>query len=82
LNFATSIAGSIQVELQNAKGEPISGYTLQECAEIFGDSLSRPVLWKNGSGVSPLAGQPVRIRFVMRDADLYAFRFQPEDSTP
>jgi hypothetical protein len=33
------------------------------------------VPWKQGSDVSKLAGQPIRLRFVMREADLYAFRF-------
>ena len=31
--------------------------------------------WKNGSDVSKLAGKPIRLRFVMQDADLYSIRF-------
>jgi hypothetical protein len=33
------------------------------------------VVWKAGSDVSKLAGQPIRLRFVMREADLYSIRF-------
>ena len=43
---------------------------------IFGDALDRVVTWKGGNDVSRLAGQPVRLRFVLRDADLYALQFQ------
>jgi hypothetical protein len=28
--------------------------------------------------VSPLAGKPVRLRFVLKDADVYAFQFRSE----
>jgi hypothetical protein len=31
--------------------------------------------------VSRLAGQAVRLRFVMKDADLYSFKFQKDDTT-
>jgi len=31
---------------------------------------------KGGSDVSALAGTPVRLRFVMKDTDLYSMRFK------
>jgi hypothetical protein len=75
LNFATSAAGSIRVELQDAEGQPIPGFTLDDCAEVFGDAIERTVTWKSGSDVSSLAGKPVRLRFHLQDADLFSFRF-------
>ena len=77
MNFSTSIAGSVRVEIQDASGKPISGYALADCPEIFGDHLERVVAWKGGTDVSKLAGSSVRLRFVMRDADLYSIRFRP-----
>lgn len=76
LNFATSAVGSVQVEIQNAEGQPIPGFALNDCPPHFGDALDRPVRWKDGSEVSGLAGQPVRLRFVLRDADLYSLQFR------
>lgn len=76
LNFATSAAGDLRIEIQDANGQPIPGYALDECAEVFGDSLNRRVTWKSGSDVSSLAGKPVRLRFVLRDVDLFSFRFE------
>ena len=77
MNFSTSVAGSVRVEIQDASGRPISGYELADCPEIFGDHLERVVAWKGGTDVSRLAGISVRLRFVMRDADLYSIRFRP-----
>lgn len=77
LNASTSGAGSIQVEIQDDAGQPIPGYALADCPEIFGDSLSLAVRWQGGGDVRPLAGRAVRLRFVLKDADLYAFQFVP-----
>ncbi|MGD9648724.1 MAG: hypothetical protein AB7U73_23640 [Pirellulales bacterium] len=76
LNVATSAAGAVRVEIQDADGQPISGYELDRCVEIVGDSLDRPVTWADGGGdLRSLAGKPIRLRFVMKDADLYSIRF-------
>jgi hypothetical protein len=75
LNFSTSAAGSLQVEIQDAAGNPLEGYRLEDSPPNFGDELEREIRWKEGSGVGELAGRPVRLRFVLKDADLFAFRF-------
>jgi len=75
MNFSTSAAGSVCVEIQDASGKPIEGFKLEDCPEIFGDNLARVVHWKSGNDVSQLAGKPVRLRFVLKDADLYALQF-------
>lgn len=76
LNFATSAAGSVQVELQDPSGKPLPGFSLEDCPPVVGDEIERPVTWKGGSDVSALAGKPVRLRFVLKDADVYAFQFK------
>lgn len=76
LNFSSSAAGGVQVELQDPTGRPLPGYMLDDCPPLFGDALSRVVNWKSGADVSSLAGRPVRVRFVLQDADLYAFQFR------
>jgi hypothetical protein len=77
INFSTSAGGSIRVEIQNPAGEPIEGFALADCAEVFGDAIDYPVRWRGDADVGRLAGKPVRLRFVLRDADLYALRFTP-----
>jgi len=75
INFATSAGGSLQVEIQDADGNPVPGVRLADCHEQFGDELERIVSWKSGTDVSKLSGKPVRLRFVLKDADLYSFQF-------
>lgn len=83
LNFETSGAGGVQVEIQDADGKPIEGYTLADCPPIFGDRLAKVVRWKSAGGdVRPLAGKPIRLRFVLKDADLYSFQFVPHTPDP
>jgi hypothetical protein len=35
------------------------------------------VHWQGRSDLSALAGRPVRLRFVLKDADVFALRFAP-----
>jgi photosystem II stability/assembly factor-like uncharacterized protein len=74
LNYATSAAGSIRVEVQDQDGKPMPGFALDDMPELYGDELDAVVQWKSGSDLSKLVGKPVRFRFVMRDADLFALQ--------
>jgi hypothetical protein len=78
INYATSAAGSVRVEVQGADGAPIPGFTLDECPEIYGDHIERVVAWEGGADLAAVAGKPVRLRLALKDADLYALRFQLE----
>ncbi len=75
LNVSTAAAGSLRVELQDPQGNPLEGYTLEACDEIWGDTIEHTVTWGGDADVSKLVGQPIRIRFALRDADLYSLRF-------
>lgn len=75
INFSTSAYGRIRVELQEPGGKPLEGLSLADCIDSVGDELGRKVHWKNSQGLTGLAGKPVRLRFAMKDADLYAIRF-------
>ena len=78
LNFATSAAGSVQVELQDQTGKPLPGYAIDDCEELFGDTLDRSVVWKSKQDLSAIVGQTVRLRFVLRDADVFSFQFRED----
>lgn len=75
INYRTGAAGSIRVEIQDINATPIPGYTLDDCPEIIGDEISRVISWKNGEKVSQVEGQPIRLRFVMKEADLFSIKF-------
>ena len=76
MNFATSAFGSLRVELQDASGTPIPGFTLDDSIELYGDTVARNAMWENDPDLGALAGKPVHLRFVMRDADLYSVKFK------
>jgi len=75
INFVTSAAGGVRVEIQDTDGKAIPGYALADCPEMIGDEIGRVVAWSGGSDVSKLAGRVVRLRFELKDADLYSLRF-------
>ena len=75
LNVGTSAVGSVRVEIQDGDGKALKGYTLRDCDEIYGDSLDRMVTWKGQTDLRGLAGKPVRLHFVLSDADLYSLQF-------
>ncbi len=76
INFSTSAAGSVRVEIQDQDGAPVPGFTLSDSREVIGDEIARQVSWKNGSDISRLSSRPIRIRFVLKDADVFSFRFR------
>ena len=75
LNVSTSVGGSARVEIQDADGTALKGYSLRDCDEIYGDFLDLRVSWKGAADLSALVGKPLRLRFALSDADLYSFRF-------
>lgn len=56
-------------------GVPRPGFAAEDCTPFTGDSIAHTVAWKGGD-LGALAGQWVRLRFVMKDADVFALQFQ------
>jgi hypothetical protein len=77
LNFSTSAAGAVAVEIQDPRGEPLPGFAAADCLELVGDAIEQAVAWRGDPDLGALAGRPVRLRFALTDCDLYAFRFGP-----
>ncbi len=75
LNFSTGAVGGIRVELQSPAGEPLRGFSLDDCTLEYGDSTERVLRWKGGD-LTAIAGTPVRLRFALTECDLYSFRFR------
>jgi len=75
LNLSTSVAGSVQVEVQDAEGRPIPDFSIADCPEIYTDAIDHGVTWKKRADLTRLQGRPIRLLFILKDADLYAFRF-------
>ena len=75
LNYSTSAAGEIRVEIQDEQGNPIPGFTLNDSQIIIGNEIKRLVSWKGSEDVSALSGKIVKLRIAMKDANLYSLKF-------
>jgi hypothetical protein len=75
LNYSTSAAGSLRVEIQHANGTPIPGFELENSMIAVGDTIDGVMAWKGDPNLAEWAGTPVRLRFVMTECDVYSFRF-------
>ncbi|MHB9109142.1 MAG: glycoside hydrolase family protein [Armatimonadota bacterium] len=78
VNADGSAAGWLKVEVQDPAGNPLPGFTAADARPVLGNRLDHPVTWKEHGNLSGLAGRPIRLRFVMRDIKLYAFRLYHE----
>ena len=72
LNFSTSAAGYIYVDVLDENGEKLSD---GESFEVFGDTTDREIRFADGSDFSAFEGRAVRLRFRMFDARLYSMIF-------
>ena len=71
--------GTLDVELLDAQGRPVAGYTRKDCDTFTGDELNHTVTWCGRSAIEGMT-EPARLRFYLTNAALYAFQFS--DATP
>jgi hypothetical protein len=69
INYSTSAGGAIRVEVLEEGGTPVSGF---DSGAITGDEIERV----SGLDFSRLAGRVIRLKFTLRDADLWSMRFR------
>ncbi len=74
--------GSLRVKIQDQQGKPLPGFSLTDSKEIIGDNLEHPVQWKQQLDTSKLNGKTIRLRFIMKNANLYSFQFQQKKERP
>jgi len=75
LNYAVAGGGRLQMEIQDSAGKPLTGFALSDSVPLIGDEIAAAVKWTTGADVSALAGKPIRLRFALANADVYALRF-------
>lgn len=75
INYSTSAAGEIQIELLDENNNPLDGFSKDECEDIFGDEIFRIVRWNDNSDLSSLKGKVIKMKFYLKDADVYSFKY-------
>ncbi len=53
-------------------GEPLPGYSFEDCEPVSGNQVRHPMKWKGSSDLSSLSGKKINVRFQMNRATLYA----------
>ena len=88
LNYSANQGGQVRVGLYQPNGTAILGHSLSECQPLTGDQLNQTVMWKSIIGnnvgkaitdISRLSRKypAVRLRFELKNADLFSLQFQP-----
>ncbi|MFP4250246.1 MAG: hypothetical protein ACLFU7_11345 [Armatimonadota bacterium] len=75
VNYATDAVGWLRFELCEVDGTPIDGFSMVDSEMLFGNEIAHEVAWRSEGDLSALAGQPVRLRVRLENADLYSLRF-------
>jgi len=67
--------GWLRVEIQDVSGQPIEGFTKEDCRPITEEGLSNEVVWADGRSLAELVGREIRVCIHQWENVLYAFRF-------
>ena len=71
--------GYLQVELLDEGGQPIPGFTRDDCVPLKGDHKALQVKWTGGDEASKLAR---KAKFYLKRAFLYGFEFRGGETKP
>lgn len=69
---ADASEGQVSVEVLTTDGQVQQGFSIDDCVPLTSDNIRHSVQWK--SATLDNAKQPLRLRFVLDSASLYAFR--------
>lgn len=64
--------GSLRAELLDVQGNPIPGYTINECVSVKSDEISHWIQWNDHEKL-PAKLEPIQIRFELNNLSLYGF---------
>lgn len=70
---ADASKGELKVRVSGDGRKPLEGFDHADCVPFSGDGVAHEVTW-NGKSISALKGQPIRLEFLLRNADLFTFR--------
>jgi len=72
-NYSTSTKGYVKVVLLDEKGKEIPGFTEADAIPAIGDKIDGKISWKGDKSLQALSGKTIRLKFIVKDADLYSF---------
>jgi hypothetical protein len=73
VNADIGVDGYLKAELQDASGEAIVGYQMQDCKAVQGDVVSGKVRWQSSDRIDQSSDNSLRLAFELKNAKLYSF---------
>jgi len=73
INAAVRPGGEIVAELLDADEQVIPGFSRDQCVPFTGDAVRHVLTWRTAAIPEAQRGQLRKIRFYIRDADLYSY---------
>jgi len=74
INALARPGGEVAVEVFDAGGHRIEGFGAS--LGFKGDSLRHVIAWDHGHDVSKLRTQPISLKFLIKNAEVYSFAFR------
>ena len=74
INGACGPNGYIEVEVMDAWNNVWEGYSREDCVTFTGDSVRNQIRWSGTDSINNIIGS-VKLRFYLRNAELYGFQF-------
>ena len=68
--------GEIACEILDSTGQPLAGFSRQDCLSIAGDNVRLAVNWQRQGGMPVPSVGPIRLRISLRNARLYSYWFE------
>jgi hypothetical protein len=63
----------VYVEVCSLDGKALPNFSYSDCQPISTDSTKHLVTWKGGNSLELYIGKPIRFKFYLTNAKLYAF---------
>ncbi|MBN1347661.1 MAG: hypothetical protein JXQ73_33550 [Phycisphaerae bacterium] len=70
---ANAALGEVRVEILGGDGRAMDSFSKDGCVALAADGIGQAVGWRGAHDLSSIGGMPVRLRFHLRNAALYAF---------
>ena len=75
INYSTSAGGYITIEILDENNNPIGDFINNISDKMIGDEISRIVTWGEEMNLSSLMHKNIKLRIIMKEADLYSLKF-------
>lgn len=75
LNYRCGENGAVRVEMRNEAGDGLITLARDDSDRLTGDAVNHCMDWRNPDTVAVGKGRTVRLKFELKNAEIYAFQF-------